>query len=231
MRLYQFTHRAVAAPGVVAPERAPRLQGLARGLGGGACVGGSHGSGGCLDALGDESSGAGDGQVLRSVVAVVHRAGRASAPAGLARLDRLPGAPAALSVPRARTRGPADDAAGEQVHNEGGAARAPCRVGTRVLGSAARRRSGWAAAGVAARAGRAGPGSRRRARWCGSSCPPRRRPDSGALLPGARQPPGLPGIPDARVEAARPTRGGDPLLDLGAASEIERADGGLLRAA
>ena len=44
-RLRRFTHWAVAVPGAVAPEWAPRLQGLARGLGGGACVGGSHGSG------------------------------------------------------------------------------------------------------------------------------------------------------------------------------------------
>ena len=44
-RLRRFTHWAVAVPGAVAPERAPRLQGFARGLGGGACVGGSHGSG------------------------------------------------------------------------------------------------------------------------------------------------------------------------------------------
>jgi len=51
---HRFTHWAVAVPGVVAvlpgavaPERAPRLQGLAQGLGGGACVGGAHGSGRC----------------------------------------------------------------------------------------------------------------------------------------------------------------------------------------
>ena len=86
----------------------PALVGLVEGLGGGVVVGGAHGSGRCLDALVDESSGVGDGQVLRSVVAVVDQAGQASAFAVLALPDRLfqddPGRPATTTgAPIGRT--------------------------------------------------------------------------------------------------------------------------------
>ena len=128
VRLYQFTHWAVAVPGVVAvlpgavaPDELA-LVGLVEGLGGGVVVGGAHGSGRCLDALVDESSGVGDGQVLRSVVAVVDQALEVAAVAVLAPPDRLlQGAEHEVGV-HAAAGGPADDAAGEQVHDEGGVA-------------------------------------------------------------------------------------------------------------
>ena len=95
------------SPGAVAPERAPRLQGLARGPGGGARVGGSHGSGGCLGALVDESSGAGrwTGTDCR---------GRCGGPGSRGRRPRGPcapgsparGAPSTKLVPRARAGSP-----------------------------------------------------------------------------------------------------------------------------
>jgi len=88
VRLYQFTHWAVAVPGVVAvlpgavaPDELA-LVGLVEGLGGGVVVGGAHGSGRCLDALVDESSGVGDGQVLAAVVAVVDQALEVAAAGG-----------------------------------------------------------------------------------------------------------------------------------------------------
>ena len=128
--MYQFTHWAVAAPGVVAvlpgavaPERAPRLQGLAQGLGGGACVGGAHGSGRC------------DRCPRRRVVRCRRwtgdldpwslwwtRPSRSPPSRCLRRRIACSRAPTALSVPRAAAGGPADDPAGEQVHDEGGVA-------------------------------------------------------------------------------------------------------------
>ena len=90
--MYQSTHLAVAVagvgaslPGAVAPDELA-LVGLAQGLGGGVVVGGTHGSGRCLDALVDESSGVGDGQVtwIR---------GRSGAPAPPGPRPRVPCAP------------------------------------------------------------------------------------------------------------------------------------------
>ena len=69
-------------PGAVAPDELA-LVGLVEGLGGGVVVGGTHGSGGGLDPLLDESSGVGDGQVLRSVVAVVDQPLQVRAPRSL----------------------------------------------------------------------------------------------------------------------------------------------------
>ena len=109
VRLYQSTHLAVAVagvgaslPGAVAPDELA-LVGLVEGLGGGVVVGGAHGSGRCLDALVDESSGVGDGQVLRSVVAVVDQALEVAAVAVLALPDRLlQGAARVVGAPCAR---------------------------------------------------------------------------------------------------------------------------------
>ena len=125
MRLYQSTHLAVAVagvgaslPGAVAPYEFAFVE-LVEGFGGGVVVGGTHGSGGGLDPLLDESSGIVDGQVLRSAVAVVHHPLQVRAPAFLARLDRVfQGAKHEVGAPRARAGGPADDAAGVQVHDE-----------------------------------------------------------------------------------------------------------------
>lgn len=66
VRLYQSTHLAVAVagvgaslPGAVAPYEFAFV-GLVEGFGGDVVVGGTHGSGGGLDPLLDESSGIGD---------------------------------------------------------------------------------------------------------------------------------------------------------------------------
>ena len=117
-------------PGVVAPERAPRLQGLARV--GGACVGGSHGSGRC------------DRCPRRRVVrrgrwtGTGHRGGAGppgvAALAVLARPDRLPGGAGRVVGalcgcwwPRPTMR-PARTGPVTKAVQRG----APCRVGTWV---------------------------------------------------------------------------------------------------
>ena len=241
---HRFTHWAVAVPGVVAvlpgavaPDELA-LVGLAQGLGGGACVGGAHGSGRCLDALVDESSGVGDGQVLRSVVAVVvpgprgrRRRGACAARIACSR------APSTKSAPRAAAGGPAT---GRKAL---GAQRRPVRLPAaqptirrenrpRDEGGAAEPRPGrhagevdhpapvWAGGGGSLRRSGpsgdrvplGGPGGAHRPARPGAgrtpapacAAPAARAGHPGALPPGARQPPGLPGIPGARVEAARP---------------------------
>ena len=149
------------------------------------------------------------------MVAVVDRALEVAAPAVLARPDRLlQGADRVVGV-HAAAGGPADDPAGEQVHDEGGVAEP--RPG-RHVGEVDHPAPVWAGGGeVAAQRAERGPGSPWRARWCAPSCPARRRSDSGArmrrsrgaaghpgaLLPGVEQPPGLPGS-QRRVERLGP---------------------------
>ena len=104
----------------------PALVGLARGLGGGACVGGAHGSGRCLDALVDESSGVGDGQVTWIRGRCGGPGPRGSPPSRcLRRRIACSRAPTALSAPRARAGGPADDAAGAYRPRDEGRAAEP----------------------------------------------------------------------------------------------------------
>ena len=212
-------------PGAVAPDELA-LVGLAQGLGGGVVVGGAHGSGRCLDALVDESSGAGDGQVLRSVVAVVvpgprGRRRRGACAAGSPARGRRPRCrcPVRLLVAQPTMRRE------NRPRDEGGAAEP--RPG-RHVGEVDHPAPVWAGGGeVAAQRAERGPGSPWRARWCALSCPARRRSDSGArmrrtrgapghpgaLLPGVEQPPGLPGS-QRRVERLGP-QGEDPLVQGG----------------
>ena len=120
----------------------------------------------------------------------------------------------------------------------------PDQVGTRVK-STTQRRFGRAAAGARGAAGRAGTGfplagpvvrtvlpgpAPVRLRRPHAPHPRRVRatPGPSRREPGSRQV--FPEVPGARVEAARPP-GARILIAPGAASEIERADGGLLRAA
>ena len=127
--MYQSTHLAVAVagvgaslPGAVAPDELA-LVGLVEGLGGGVVVGGTHGSGG------------GPGSPLGRVVGCRRWTGdldpwsqwctspsRSAPPRSLRAWIACSRALPALSVPRARAGGPADDAAGVQVHDEGGVA-------------------------------------------------------------------------------------------------------------
>ena len=100
-------------PGAVAPGRVRRSRGLDEDFGGGARVGGSHGSGGCPGlrlrrapwAVGD---GAGDLDPWSLWCASPAR----SPPRSLRAQLPCSRAPSVLSVPRARSRGLADDAAG-----------------------------------------------------------------------------------------------------------------------
>ena len=145
-------------------------------------------------------------------------------------------------VPRARAGGPADDAAvAHRPRDEGGATRNP--VPGRHVGEVdhpAPVRTGRRRESRRARAERR-PGSPWRAWWCAPSGPARRRSvpvpacaaprctgPPGALLPGARQPPGLLG-------SQRPRRSGSSLrariLSSRAASEIDLFEGGRDRAA
>ena len=141
VRLYQSTHLAVAVagvvaslPGAVAPDELA-LVGLVEGLGGGVVVGGAHGSGG------------GPGSPLGRVVGCRRWTGdldpwsqwctspsRSAPPRSLRAWIACSRALPALSVPRARAGGPADDAAGVQVHDERRATSTP-------TGSARGRRS------------------------------------------------------------------------------------------
>ena len=256
VRLYQFTHWAVAVPGVVAvppgavaPERAPRLQGLARGLGGGARVGGAHGSGRC------------DRCPRRRVVRCrarwtgdldpwslwCTRPPGVAAPAVLARPDRLPGgadrvvgAPCGCRRPRPTMR-PARTGPVTKAVQRG----APCRVGTRVKSTTQRRSApgGGGSRGACGPSGDpvpgGGPGGAHRPARPGAgqtpapacAAPAAHAGHPGALPPGARQPPGLPGSPrrPRRSGSAHPGRGSP--LDPGAASEIDLLEGGRDRAA
>ena len=230
--MYQSTHLAVAVagvgaslPGAVAPDEFAFV-GLVEGFGGGVVVGGTHGSGRCLDALVDESSGVGDGQVLRSAVAVVDQALEVAAVAVLALPDRLLQGAARVVGVHARAGGPADDAAGVQVHDERRATSTP-------TGSARGRRStthlrfGPVAAVKSRRSRPVGPGPPRRARWRGAFCrgrPPTAPapacaaprctgPPRGAPVLGVEEAPGLPGS-QRRVERLVP-QGEDPLVHGG----------------
>ena len=161
--MYQSTHLAVAVagvvavlPGAVAPDEFA-LVGLVEGLGGGVVIGGTHGSGG------------GPGSPLGRVVGCRRWTGdldprsqwctspsRSAPPRSLRAWIACSRALPALSVPRARAGGPADDPAGEQVHDERRATSTP-------TGSARGRRStthlrfGPVAAGVAAQQASGGP--------------------------------------------------------------------------
>ena len=222
----------------------PRLQGLARGLGGGACVGGAHGSGRCLDALVDESSGAGrwTGD-LDPWSLWWTRPPRGSPPSRCLRARiACSGAPSTKSVPRAAAGGPGRSMRrAYRPRDEGRAAEPrPGRHVGEVDHPAPVRAGGGGSRGAA---GRRGPGSPWRARWCASSCPARRRsgPVPACAAPAvhratrgpSRRVPGSRQVfldPSAASKRLGPPGRGSP-LDPGAASEIERADGGLLRAA
>ena len=178
--MYQSTHLAVAVagvgaslPGAVAPDELA-LVGLVEGLGGGVVVGGTHGSGG------------GPGSPLGRVVGCRRWTGdldprsqwctspsRSAPPRSLRAWIACSRALPALSVPRARAGGPADDPAGEQVHDERRVAEPrPGRHVGEVDHPSAVRAGGGGSRGAA---GRRGPGPPRRARWRAPSCPARRR--------------------------------------------------------
>ena len=168
----------------------------------------------------------------------MHQALEVAAPAVLARLDRLlQGAEHEVGV-HAAAGGPADDAAGEQVHDEGGVAEPrPGRHVGEVDHPAPVRAGGGGSRGAAGRAGTRFPAAGLVVR---------------TVLPGP-----APVRPSARMRRStvhRATRGPsrralssrqvflDPsvalngstlrarILSSRAASETERADGGLLRA-
>ena len=221
-----------ALPGAVAPERAPRLQG--------ACPGPGRrrlrreeptASAEATGALVDESPGVGDGQVtwIRGRCGGPgprdHRRRGACAPrVACSRAPAAPRRPVRVLV------APADNAAvAHRPRDEGGATRNP--VPGRHVGEVdhpAPVRTGRRRESRRVRAER-GPGSPWRARWCAPSCPARRRSDSGArmrrtrgacgppggLLPGARQPPGLPGSPRRPRRSGSAPRGEDPLSTPG----------------
>ena len=221
---HRFTHWAVAVPGAVAPERAPRLQGLARGPGGGARVGGAHGFRPMRPAPSSKSRPVqGDGQALATVVVPGPRGRRrrGACAAGSPARGRRPRCrcPVRLLVAQPTMRRE------NRPRDEGGAAEP--RPG-RHVGEVDHPAPVWAGGGeVAAQRAERGPGSPWRARWCALSCPARRRSDSGArmrrtrgapghpgaLLPGVEQPPGLPGS-QRRVERLGP-QGEDPLVQGG----------------
>ena len=172
----------------------------------------------------DESSGVGDGQVLRSVVAVVHQPLQVRAPAFLARLDRVFQGAARVVGVHARAGGPADDPAGEQVHDERRVAepRPGRHVGEVDHPSAVRAGGGEVAAQQVAGdpVPLGGPGGAGLSAGGGPRQP--QRPHAplhgapghpGALLPGVEQPPGLPGS-QRRVERLGP-QGEDPLVQGG----------------
>ena len=244
--MYQFTHRAVAVPGVVAvppgavaPERAPRLQGLARV--GGARVGGAHGSGGCLGALVDESSGVGDGQALATVVVPGPRG--SPPPRFLRARIACPGAPAALSVPRAAAGGPGRRCGGRTGPVTKAVQQNPDRVGTWVKSTTQRRSApgGGGSRGACGPSGDrvplGGPGGAHRPARPGAgqtpapacAAPAAHAGHPGALPPGARQAPGLPGS-QRRVERLGP-QGEDPLVQGGVRDRAGRwgpAAGGVI---
>lgn len=230
--MYQSTHLAVAVagvgaslPGAVAPDEFAFV-GLVEGLGGGVVVGGAHGSGG------------GPGSPLGRVVGCRRWTGdldprsqwctspsRSAPPRSLRAWIACSRALPALSVPRARAGGPADDPAGEQVHDERRATSTPTRS-ARGRRSTTHLRFGPVAAGVAAQQVAGGPvplggpgGAHRPARpGAGQS----QRPHAplhgapghpGALPPGVEQPPGLPGS-QRRAERLGP-QGEDPLVHGG----------------
>ena len=246
---HRFTHWAVAVPGVVAvlpgavaPERAPRLQGLAPGPG--------------RRRLRRRSPRL---RPMRPVPSSTSRPAWAmdrhwppwwcralevAAVAVLAPPDRLPGgadrvvgAPCGCWWPSRRCGGRTGPVTKAVQQN-------PDQVGTRVK-STTQRRFGRAAAGVAAQRAERGPGSPWRARWCAPSCPARRRPDSGARMRRTRGACGPPrGPPAGSPAAARSSRkspapaskrlgppGRGSPLDPGATSEIDLLEGGRDRAA
>ena len=233
---HRFTHWAVAAPGVVAvlpgavaPERAPRLQGLAQGLGG-ACVGGAHGSGRCdrcprrRVVRRGRWTGDLDPWSLWWTRPVRHRPSRC-----LRRPDRLPGgadrvvgAPCGCWWPSRRSGGRTGPVTKAVQQN-------PDQVGTRVK-STTQRRFGRAAAGARGACGPSGdrvplggPGGAHRPARSGAgrtpapacAAPAARAGHPGALLPGARQPPGLPGSPRRPRRSGSAPRGEDPLSTPG----------------
>ena len=211
---HRFTHWAVAAPGVVAvlpgavaPERAPRLQGLAQGLGG-ACVGGAHGSGRCdrcprrRVVRRGRWTGDLDPWSLWWTRPVRHRPSRC-----LRRPDRLPGgadrvvgAPCGCWWPSRRSGGRTGPVTKAVQQN-------PDQVGTRVK-STTQRRFGRAAAGAR------------------GACGPPRGPPAGSPA-GARSSRKSPAPASKRLG---PPGRGSP-LDPGAASEIDLLEGGRDRAA
>ena len=234
--MYQFTHWAVAVPGVVAvlpgavaPERAPRLQG--------ACPGPGRrrlrreeptAPAEATGALVDESPGVGDGQVtwIRGRCGGPgprdHRRRGAFAPrVACSRAPAAPRCPVRVLVAQPTMRpsrtGPVTKAVQRGT---------PCRVGTWVK-STTQRRS--APGGGGSRGGRGpsgdrvplgGPGGAHRPARPGagqSQCPHAPLHGApghpGALLPGARQPPGLLGS-QRRIERLFP-QGEDPLVQGG----------------
>ena len=234
--MYQFTQRAVAASrGRCGPSRGRRART------GPALVGACPGPGRrrlrreepkasaeATGALVDESPGVGDGQVtwIRGRCGGPgprdHRRRGAFAPrVACSRAPAAPRCPVRVLV------APADDAAvAHRPRDEGGATRNP--VPGRHVGEVdhpAPVRTGRRRESRRARAERR-PGSPWRAWWCAPSGPARRRSvpvpacaaprctgPPGALLPGARQPPGLLGS-QRRIERLFP-QGEDPLVQGG----------------
>lgn len=183
VRLYRFTYRAVAARGSSCQNVVPRTcRGLPGAWAAAPAQGGAHGSGRGLDALVDESPGAGDRQVTWIRGRWWARPPGVAAVAVLAR----PGSPVPGRRPRCRRPvrvlvAPADDAAvAHGPRDEGGATRNP----------------------VPRAPDRRGP-SRRRARASPPECgtPPEPRP-----RPGTRSRPGRGRTPRRSRESATPSR-------------------------
>ena len=164
VRLYQFTHLAVAVagvgavlPGAVAPDEFAFV-GLVEGFGGGVVVGGAHGSGG------------GPGSPLGRVVGCRRWTGdldpwsqwctspsRSAPPRSLRAWIACSRALPALSVPRARAGGPADDAAGATGPGDGRRATSTPTGSARGRRSTTHLRFGPVSAGVAAQQVAGGP--------------------------------------------------------------------------